>query len=85
MDFVVFGIPAAVLIVVLVELFKQWGLQSRWAVVAAIMVGILLSVSNYLATIVPGFETWYEVVFAGVIAGLTAAGLYSGQKALRGK
>lgn len=85
MDFVVYGIPAAALIAVIVEVCKQYGLDSRWAILAAIGTGVLLSVLNYVAQIVPGFDAWYQVVLAGIVAGLTAAGLYSGQKALRDK
>jgi ABC-type iron transport system FetAB permease component len=85
MDLAIYGIPAAVLVAVLVEVFKHYGLDSRWAILAAIGVGVLLSVLNHVAQIVPGFEAWYQVVLAGLVAGLTAAGLYSGQKALRDK
>jgi shikimate kinase len=85
MDFAVFGVPAAVLIVVLVEFAKKYGLDSRWAPVAALIFGQLLAVLNQLSGVVPGFEAWYKVVIAGLLAGLTACGMYSGQKALRGQ
>ena len=85
MDFAVFGIPAAVIIVVLVQVFKQYGLQSKWAVLVAMALGIGLSVCIYLASISVQFAVWFKVVMAGLMTGLAAAGLYGGQKALRGQ
>lgn len=85
MDFAVFGIPAAVVIVVLVQVFKQYGLQSKWAVLVAMGLGIGLSVCIYLASISVQFAVWFKVVMAGLMTGLAAAGLYGGQKALRGQ
>lgn len=85
MDWAIFGIPAAVIITLIVELAKQLGLNARWAVLAAIVTGIILSAANHMAQIVPGFGDWFQVVMAGLMAGLVAAGLYSGQKALRGQ
>lgn len=77
MEFAVFGIPAAVLVVVIVQLLKsQLTLDGKWAILAAVVVGIALSVANYMANFVPGFAVWYEVVLAGLMAGLTACGLY---------
>lgn len=83
MDFAVFGIPAAVIIVVLVQVFKQYGLQSKWAVLVAMGLGIAFSAAVYLASISVEFAIWFKVVMAGLMTGLAAAGLYGGQKALR--
>ena len=85
MDFAVFGIPAAVIIVVLVEVLKRYGLESKWAVLVAMGLGVVLSVCIYLASISIGFATWFKVIMAGLMTGLAAAGLYGGQKALRGQ
>jgi hypothetical protein len=85
MDWEIYGISAVVVITLIVQLIKTLGLDPRWAVLAAIVVGVVLSAANYLAQIVPGFGNWFQVVMAGLIAGLAAAGLYSGQKALRGQ
>lgn len=84
-ELIVFGVPAVGLIIVLVELIKRYGMDPRWAPLVAVGVGILFAVLAKVAAMYPGFAAWYEVVIVGVVAGLTAAGLYSGQKAMRGK
>lgn len=77
MEFAVFGIPAAVLIVAIVQLLKsQLNIEGKWAILAAVVIGIVLSVANYAAKVVPGFAAWYEVVVAGLMAGLVACGIY---------
>ncbi len=85
MELIVFGIPAAVIIVMLIELCKQYGLQSRWAVLVAIGLGVAFSIALYLASISVEFATWFKVVMAGLMTGLAAIGFYSGQKTLRGQ
>lgn len=82
-ELIVFGIPGVGLIIVLVELAKHYGLATRWAPLVAIGAGVLLAVLGHLAEIYPTLAEWYQVVVIGLVAGLTAAGLYSGQKALR--
>ena len=84
-EWLIFGVPAVALIVVLVELAKRYGLDSRYAPLASIAFGVLFAVLGRLAEIHPGVAEWYEVVVIGLLAGLTASGLYSGQKALRGR
>ena len=85
MDFAVLGIPAAVIIVVLVQVFKQYGLQPKWKVLLAMGLGVGLSVCIYLASISVEFAIWFKVVMAGLMTGLAAIGFYSGQKTLRGQ
>ena len=85
MDFAVFGIPAAVIIVVLIEVLKRYGLESKWAVLVAMGLGVVLSVCIHLASISAAFAIWFKVIMAGLMTGLAAAGLYGGQKALRGQ
>jgi len=85
-DMVVFGLPAAVLVVALVEVLKAFGLvEGKWSIAAAIAFGVLFGVLNHVAEIVPGFEIWYEYVSAGLVAGLIACGLYDSGKAVAGK
>jgi len=84
-EFTLWGIGGAALTAVVLEALKRVWLndagepviQDRWAVVAAVLVGILLSIAAYVGTLVPGVGTWLDVVGAGVIAGLTACGIYS--------
>jgi len=82
-DFLVFGVPAMVLVTLLVELLKKFNLvQGNWAIVASLGLGVLFSVLNYLIVLVPGFEIWYGVVIGGIMVGLMASGLYDGSSAV---
>ncbi len=77
MEFAVFGVAAPIVIVALVELLKRlFGIEGKWAILAAVLVGLALSLANHLAQIVPGFVEWYQVVLFGVMAGLAACGVY---------
>lgn len=85
MDLVLFGVPAALVIVALVELAKSQGLSSRYAAPAALGLGIFFGIIAKMAAGNPEFAGWAEAVFVGILAGLSASGLYSGQKAVRGQ
>ena len=87
-EFTLWGLGGAVLTGVILEVVKRVWLKDgepvikdRWAVVAAVVVGVVLSIAAYIASISPDFSTWLEVIGAGVMAGLTACGLYSVTKA----
>lgn len=77
MEFAVFGVAAPVVIMALVELIKRlFGIDGKWAILAAVVVGLVLSTANHLAGIVPAFGEWYQVVIAGMFMGLAACGVY---------
>ena len=57
----------------LVATFKQVGLPSKWAPIAAMLVGMGLVALTTLA--------WQVIVAQGIIVGLAASGLWSGTKA----
>lgn len=81
MDLTWWGIPAAALVVAIVEGLKRAGLSSRWAGVAAIVVAVA---GNLAATY------WAEspvatAVVQGVVLGLAAAGLWSTGKSVAGR
>ena len=77
MEFAVFGVAAPVVIVALVEMLKRlFGIEGKWAILAAVLTGLALSVANHLVKIVPGFAEWYQVVVVGVFGGLAACGVY---------
>lgn len=84
-ELIVFGAPAVGLIIVLVELAKHYGLNTRCAPLVAIGAGVVFSLLGKVASMHALFAEWYEVIVIGVVAGLIAAGLYSGQKAIRGQ
>lgn len=67
-------------VIALVTLIKDLGLPSKLAPLAAVVLGVALSV---LAALSLGTVTnWYETISLGVILGLSAAGLYDGARAV---
>ncbi len=77
MGFAVFGVAATIVIVALVELLKRvFGIEGKWAILAAVLIGIVLSLANQVAQIVPWFAVWYQAVLVGVFGGLAACGMY---------
>ncbi len=68
------GILSAV-IVGLVQVAKSIGLPAKWSALVAVCLGVL---GGFL-WLSPG--DWRGAVLGGIIAGLTASGLYSGGKA----
>ena len=87
MDFTIIGIGGAALVALLVEgikrLFPAFAEDSRNVIALALGLGVLLSALAYLSQIVPGFESWLNVVMAGLLAGFVAMGMYDTQRAAR--
>lgn len=80
-DFILYGVPVAAVIVALVEMVKRTtGLNARYAALVAVVLGVGLAVLAKLDS--PEAGTWLQTVILGLLAGLSAAGLYSGGKAL---
>lgn len=75
------GLPAASLVLALVELAKQAGFPSRWAGVLAVALGALGGAAAYVWG---GSEAAASVV-NGLMAGLMAAGLWSTAKNAAGR
>ena len=65
---------ATPLILGLVQVIKQWISNSRWHPIISILIGIILGI------FFGGFSTIEVNILVGVLAGLGAAGLYSGSK-----
>lgn len=63
-----------------VEMIKQVGLPTRYAGVASVLVGAVLTVVAGLAELVEG-NVWL-LLLMGVLAGLAGAGLWSAPKAV---
>jgi len=78
MDVLALGGISAV-IVGLVEIVKRVGMPSKFAGLLAVFLGILAVLSLSLSQ---GQIQWYESIRDGIILGLTAAGVYSGTKAI---
>ena len=62
----------------LVEVIKRAGLNSRYAPLASLLLG---TICMYLLS---NFVFSPEIISSGIIAGLSASGLWSGTKALAG-
>ena len=78
----IYGVAAAGLIIALVEMAKRsFGLTTRYAAPLALALGLILAAFVKLEQ--PDVGTWLQVELSGALAGLSASGLYSGQKALR--
>ena len=68
------------LIIGVTEIVKRIGLEPKWCPLVAIVLGVGL---NFIGKVV-GAEAG-ELVIGGLVAGLTAVGLYSGAKNTLGK
>lgn len=73
---------AAAIIVALVEVIKRtlaWSdqLTERFAPLTSIILGIIVMVLVTLGTVAPETVNWIEPIFAGLVTGLYACGLYS--------
>jgi len=81
------AVPVLLLIMALVQvakiLFKLEdvdGKTHRAVPLIAIGLGVILAAGIQLSTMFPSFGEWYQVIVAGIVAGLAAIGLYSGTK-----
>lgn len=83
LDFVVAGVPAAVVIVAIVQGLKRvLRIQGDAAIPVAVGVGVLVAVLAQVGAIVPAFGTWFNTVIGGVLLGLSACGLFDAGKAV---
>jgi len=76
--YVVFAVPV---IIAIVQLAKNTGLDSRWAPVSALVLGEIGAFGALAAHAYTPVPDVFHVATVGLIAGLTAAGVYSGAKA----
>jgi chromate transport protein ChrA len=84
-EFALYGVPAVLIVMGIMELLKAIWLdvngepviKDRWAVVAAVVVGLVVSFCAKLAALFPGFAEWLWVVVTGIFTGLSAGGVYS--------
>ena len=86
MSFVVAGIPAAAVVVAIVQGIKAGlGIEGKAAILVAVAVGVLVAVGAQAATLWPAFGVWWETVIAGVLLGLAACGLFDVGQAVKGE
>jgi len=77
------GVSAVVIITLLVQMAKNHGLDSRWASLVAVGLGVLFAALVHVSSASIVFATWLDVIVSGLMTGFASAGLYSGQKAIR--
>lgn len=71
------GIPAMILVPLLVEGLKRLGLPSRWAGAAALAMGLLVAGLAGAVEAWPSVTPLVRVLVAGILLGLASAGSYS--------
>ncbi len=71
------GIPAIMLVPVLVQGMKMLGLPSRWAGVAALLAGLAVASLAAAVEAWPVVTPWVRFVVAGVLLGFASVGTYS--------
>jgi len=85
LTFEIWGLGGAALVALLLEILKRlWTdadgnsvIKDRWAVVAAIVLGVLLSTLVHLQNQYPTLLAWAKTILAGVVAGSSACGIFS--------
>jgi ABC-type Mn2+/Zn2+ transport system permease subunit len=86
LNFAVAGVPAGIVIGVLVEALKRiFKLQGDIAIAIAVAVGVAVSVVAQVARVYPAFGVWWETAIAGILLGLAACGLFDLGQALKAK
>ena len=84
-EFALYGVPAVLIVMGVMELLKAVWLDAngepvikdRWAVVASVVVGLVVSFCARFAELWPGFAEWLWVVMGGLFTGLSACGVFS--------
>lgn len=79
-DFTLYeGVSAVAIIVALVQIIKSFGLEQKYSPIVAIIIGVGLSVAySYYGT-----EKLFESIVLGIVAGLSAVGIYSSAKNIK--
>jgi len=85
LEFALFGVSGILFVLGIMEALKRIWLDAdgepvikdRWAVVAAMVVGIVVSFCAKLSALFPVFAEWLWVVMAGLFTGLSACGVFS--------
>ncbi|HEX8599124.1 MAG TPA: hypothetical protein VF952_11485 [Chloroflexia bacterium] len=78
------GIPAVVIVPLLVQGLKALGLPGRWAGVAALMVGLAVAGMIEAVSVWPGVTPVVRFIVAGLLLGLASSGSYSQFRSING-
>lgn len=71
------GIPAIILVPLLVQGMKTLGLPVRWAGVAALLAGLVVAGLAEAVEVWPAAVPWVRFAVAGILLGLASVGTYS--------
>jgi len=86
LDLVIAGVPAAIVVVAIVEAIKRLAkIGGDAAIAIALVVGIVVAIGAHLAAISPAFGEWWQTVIVGLLLGLSACGLFDAGQALKAK
>ena len=77
------GIPAIVLVPVIVQGIKALGLPAKWAGIVALVVGLAVAGLAEAVNAWPNVTPLVRFVVAGVLLGFAAAGSYSQYKVFK--
>jgi len=76
-EFAIAGIPLIVVILMLVEEIKAWGLQGKILRAVSMLIGLLFAGVYQLATAMPTtLMAWLVVIVVGLLYGIAASGTY---------
>lgn len=71
-----FGFPALLVVAGLVEFSKKLGASGNLCVVLSVVFGVVVMLLVQVAAAYPAIEPWIKTIFAGLVVGLAASGLY---------
>ena len=78
------GIPAIILVPLLIQGMKTLGLPVRWAGVTALVTGLVVAGLAEVVHAWPSVTPWVRFLVAGVLLGLASVGAYSQYKFHKG-
>ncbi len=79
------GIPALILVPLIIEALKTLGLPTRYAGIASIAIGLLIAALIEAVAAWPTITPIVRVLIAGILLGLAASGTYSQFRTLNPK
>jgi len=79
MDTLIYGVPVVAIIIGLTEVIKRIGLPKRLIPLVSVIIGVII------ALLTSWVKIDFSAIIGGIVAGLTACGIWSGTKATIGK
>jgi len=80
-DWTVFGLPALVVMVALINALKEmYGLPTKWALPVAVLSSAVLGTGLYFSGTYEAVKVAMDIVLGSILIGLAVTGYYSGTK-----